>query len=188
MKNKLSIAFFILFGFLILSCSEEKSVELTTSDIFSELNQSAESGLFRGVEMGMKKNQVVALEQNRNHERKIKPLQFRDKDDELLYRYSIPGMDSAYYELSYVFDKLGLFEIHFDVFMERENQVQELFTFCKDAFDKRFGTSTQESMFTTWYHEGKNNSTIEVSIVDDTRYHGSPLFSIFFHEQTAGSY
>lgn len=182
-------SYVIIFGiFLLGACKGDQETKVTPEAIFQELTAHTDDNLFRGVKMGMKQDRVLAIETDRANDSKRKPLEQRKSEEELHFKFGIPELDSAYYEINYQFDYLGLFEIHFDIHLKDEEDVADLFDYIQSVFDKKYGDNTDDGMFTTWYYETKRNAMVEISMVDDSKYHGSPMLSLFFHEQTIGDY
>jgi hypothetical protein len=158
----LSVSLF-LFLFLFLSCSPKKAPTGKVEDYNIVLKTiiRTDSGLFRGVNLGMEPGNVKVKEENK-----------RPQDDEVNYlSYAFAFSDSLTGNYYYDFDE-GLDEIGVDIYREKAKDCDWLFTDLKNYYTRRYGQPKTENNMLLWYIPNQGKEGAEVSLQDESKDYG----------------
>lgn len=159
--------YFLLLSLLLVRCGGDPSGIGAHSTFLQHVVQS-DSGIFRGLEMGMGMDPVMAKEMQ----------QPAEVDDYYLYYEMIVETDTAdSYALAYTFDSTGLMNIQADIYPGTPEKAAALMEDLKSYFTKRYGEGANDKGFITWQGERKGRK-IALSIADETESALSPLLSL----------
>jgi hypothetical protein len=167
---RLSLVILIISCTVLYSCNESQA---ETNDV-ETIIKSVEGGDFRGNDLGDDIRKVMAREQ-----RNI----VYDMPDELTCRIPLNIKDSTFYEITYNFNDEGLYVIDLDVYPKSSSAVVELFDEFKDYYDKRYGKSTVDEGYTTWFTQSNRDTDVEITMIDETVEKNRPYLTITFYEE-----
>lgn len=167
---RLSLVIIALLSYALFSCNEAPA---ETNDV-ETIIKSVEGGDFRGNELGDDIQKVMAREQ-----RNI----VYDMPDELTCRIPLSIKDSTFYEITYNFNDEGLYVIDLDVFPKSSGAVTELFNEFKTYYDKRYGKSTVDEGYTTWFAQSNRDTDVEITMIDESVEKKRPYLTITFYEE-----
>jgi hypothetical protein len=156
--------------FLISSCEAEKPKERTIEDIL----ETVDEGDFRGNKLGDDIQKVMAREQDNI---------VYSMPDELTCRIPMDIRDSTFYEISYNFNDMGLYVIELDVFPKSLEVAQQLFGRFKTYYDNKYGKSTVDDGYTSWFISSTRGTDVEISMIDESAEKGMPYLTIMFYEE-----
>lgn len=167
---RLSLALVVVLLFGLHSCTENRAESGNVESIL----QSVEGGDFRGLELGDDIRKVMARE-----ERNI----VYDMPDELTCRIPLNIKDSTFYEITYNFSDDGLYVIDLDIFPKDHPAVLSLFDEFKEFYDARYGKSSVDEGYTTWFTHSTRGTDVEISMIDETQEKNRPYLTITFYEE-----
>ncbi len=156
MKVKLHYLFIILFG-ILFSCTPKKNQYFDTL-------LKAETGIFRGVEIGDNIEDVKLAE---NAEFLVDNM-----PDYLYFDYKLDMGNS--YTVSYDFSENKLYEIELAAYFDQIEDANQLFKDFSNYFNKTHGKGKiEDDGYTSWRTKNeKTNTNIEVAMVNDSQEYG----------------
>jgi len=150
---------------LVLSaCShpkKEPSGKVADTNVVLKRILRTDTGLFRGISLGMELSQVKQLENEQ------KP----DEEESNYLSYAFAFHDTLSGNYYYDFEE-GLDEIGVDIFREKAKECDWIFNELKEYYTRRYGQPTVENNMLLWYipHQGKEGA--EVSLQDESKDYG----------------
>ncbi len=170
---------FLLFSLTFIglfSCNTEKEQELTPVSIAGQI--MGDSGEFRGHKMG------DALDSIAGREREFL---FKRTRDELNYSIPFSQTDSAHFDIIYVFDQFGLFEIQVDIYASTLDETTELYNDFRKILMDRYGTPIEKPESAFWKAtSGEHN--IEITLRDESIDYDKPFLSLNILEPFSNNY
>lgn len=116
-----------------------------------------EQGTFRGFDLGVAMDTVLAKEQGPG----------MDADEGYLY-YEFKLNDSNSYNISYTFDEIGLSEIQSDVYIKDPKNTEKVMNSFKSYFDDHFGQSENHQGFLVWTVKSGNYGDVRINLSDES--------------------
>lgn len=167
---KCHTAFIWILGlFLLIGCAEDPPPPTPAELIL----KAEEGGHFRGNTIGDDIREVMARESANI---------VQNMPDEVTCRIPLDIKKSTFYEITYNFNEQGLYVIELDIFPKTEKDTGELFDSFKSFYDRRYGKSTVDDGYTTWFTKSTQGTDIEISMIDKTRDLEKPYLSVIFYE------
>lgn len=155
---------FVLNG--LVSCSSEKVQEETTPSLAAQIIGS--EGEFRGNKMGDALDSVAGRDRE---------FLFKRTRDELNYSIPFSQTDSAHFDVIYVFDQFGLFEIQVDIYASTDKETTELFSEFRELLVTRYGAPIEKPESAFWKAKtGEHN--IEITLRDESADYDKPFLSL----------
>lgn len=145
----------------------------------------SDTGLFRGVQLGMKPEDVLKLI-GKTHLTEQQP-------DYLFYEDSLPGKAGFTYEFS--FSTEGLYEMHVDIYGRDSSNAQSMTKRFENYYTKKFGEPDYFNDLLIWYvKNGKREAQLELSDQSDEYAYGKIAISVYdkafaqptFHDSLTG--
>lgn len=127
-----------------------------------------DTGHFRGVSLGMSIDSVVVVDREYLFKRQL---------DELNYSIPFSHTDSSFFDVSYVFDQKGLFEIQVDVFLLSEKETGQLFDGFKSLLSSRYGEPSEKPNYAYWSTRNSGKD-IEITLRDVSDEYDRPMISL----------
>jgi hypothetical protein len=121
----------------------------------------ADTGLFRGVSLGMTLPQVKALEKGK------KP----DEEEVDYLSYSFGFKDTIQGNYYFNFEE-GLDEIGVDIFREKQKECNWLFSRLKNYFSQKYGPARSENQLLIWHVKNQGKEGAEVTLIDESLDYG----------------
>jgi hypothetical protein len=167
----LFVSLFILVS-LFLSCSPKKAPTGKVEDYTVVLRTiiRTDSGLFRGVNLGMEPGKVKLQEQNKRPQ----------EDEENYLSYAFAFGDSLSGNYYYDFDK-GVEEIGVDIYREKAKECDWLFNDLKNYYTCRYGQPKTENNILLWYISKQGKEGAQVTLQDESKdyLYGKLTITIF---------
>lgn len=144
-----------------------------------------DTGLFRGVQLGMKTDEVLKLIGKTNLT--------EQQPDYLFYEDSLSGKAGFTYEFSFSTD--GLFEMHVDIYGRDSTNAQLMTKRFENYFTKKYGEPDYFNDLLIWYvKSGKGTAQLELSDQSDEYAYGKIAISVYdkafaqpmFHDSLTG--
>lgn len=168
----LPILLFTCFSLLLTSCEDEPTK--AESEVSSIL-QSVEGGDLRGSTIGDRREDVL-----RREEANI----VHNMPDELTCRIPTGMKDSTFYDITYNFNEQGLYVIELDVFPKDASSTKALFNDFQNYYNQRYGTSSSDDGYTTWFTQSNQGTDIEITMIDESKEMNKPYLSLTFYEHS----
>lgn len=140
----------------ISSCSTKESVLAKYGPELEGVMRS-DLGTFRGFDLGVKMDSVLAKESGNASE----------ADEGYLY-YEFKLADSNSYNISYNFDEKGLNEIQSDIYVKNPDNTDKVFNSFKTYFDDHFGKSETHQGFTVWTVKSEKYGDVRINLSDES--------------------
>ena len=86
--------------------------------------------------------------------------------------------------ITYNFNEQGLYDIELDIFPKSDVDTKALFGQFKGYYDKRYGTSSAEDGYTTWFAQSHQGTDVEITMIDESIEMNKPYLSISFYEHS----
>lgn len=151
---------------LLQSCNTEKAQEPSPVSVAEQI--MGKDGEFRGHKMG------DALDSIAGREREFL---FKRTRDELNYSIPFSQTDSAHFDVIYVFDQFGLFEIQVDIYASTLEETTELFKDFRKILVDRYGAPIEKPESAFWKAtSGEHN--IEITLRDESIDYDKPFLSL----------
>jgi hypothetical protein len=146
----------------ISSCTDPKK-ETETNKSIIETVMLSDKGIFRGLDLGMSKDSVLAHE-------KIEPVQ--NSTAQLNYEYTIDS--TATYAITYSFDEKGaLSEVQCAVYLIKDiSFIDKTYAELESYYNEFYGESLTDKGLTTWGVKSDQYGEIKINISQE-----SPLLS-----------
>ena len=176
MRHIIFISIFGLCGFLLFSCSDEGSKEQGNSgDTLSSLLESIDGGDVRGSSIGDGIEDVLQRE---------KKNVVYNMPDEITCRIPLSMKDSTFYDITYNFNDQGLYVIELDLFPASIEASQSLFEEFKSFYDLRYGASTADDGYTTWFAKSGHGTDVEITMIEESKEMNRPYLGVTFYEHS----
>ncbi|MEO0403839.1 MAG: hypothetical protein AAF193_03110 [Bacteroidota bacterium] len=104
--------------------------------------------------------------------------------DEITCRIPLNMKDSTYYDITYNFNEQGLYVIELDIFPKSEADTKALFGEFKKYYDQRYGKSSAEDGFTTWFAQSHQGTDVEITMIDESKEMNKPYLAVSFYEHS----
>jgi len=154
----------VLFG--LYSCDTEKEQSETPVSLAAQIMGS--EGEFRGHRMG------DALDSIAGREREFL---FRRTLDELNYSIPFSHTDSAHFDVIYVFDQFGLFEIQVDIYASSAKETKQLYKDFREILISRYGSPIEKPESAFWKAKTGDHN-IEITLRDESADYDKPFLSL----------
>ncbi len=161
---------------LLWACNGESTEEKPSEK--SELTQLLESidgGDVRGNSIGDGMDDVLQREKNNI---------IYNMPDEITCRIPLNMKDSTFYDITYNFNDQGLYVIELDVFPANESDAQKLFGEFRSFYDLRYGASTADDGYTTWFAKSEHGTDVEITMIEESREMQRPYLGVTFYEHS----
>ncbi|HVA98448.1 MAG TPA: hypothetical protein VNG53_06100 [Bacteroidia bacterium] len=150
------------------------SVFIAYGKYFSMFMKSNQ-GLFRGLDFGMSPENVVKSEQ-------IEP----DENDKDYLFYTIPfdtlAADSNnYFTISYSFDERGMNEIKAEVFLNTDQDAEQLINKITSYYNQKYQKATNEDETSIWTLHDPNYGKIKIALADESAEYGYGKITLSFY-------
>jgi hypothetical protein len=156
----------VMLCFFNTSCSTS-NVEEVKEPLLAEIIIGAD-GHFRGRSIGDALDAAVTTDRE---------FLFKRTRDELNYSIPFSPTDSAHYDVAYVFDQFGLFEIQVDVYSNTDKETKLLYTQFKSLLIDRYGSPIEKEGSAFWSRkEGEKH--LEITLRDESEDYGKPFLSL----------
>jgi len=166
MKFLPGVFLFVIALFGLYSCHTEK--EQVDAPVLLAAQIIGSEGEFRGHRMG------DALDSIAGREREFL---FRRTLDELNYSIPFSQTDSAHFDVIYVFDQFGLFEIQVDIYASSTKETKQLYKEFREILISRYGSPIEKSESAFWKAKtGEHN--IEITLRDESADYEKPFLSL----------
>ncbi|HEV7231366.1 MAG TPA: hypothetical protein VGO45_08570, partial [Bacteroidia bacterium] len=120
----------------------------------------SDTGLFRGVSLGMTLPQVKTLQKGKPEE---------EEEDYLSYSFGFKDtLQGNYY---YNFEE-GLDEIGIDIYREKQKECNWIFDRLKTYFTKKYGPFRSENRLLIWHVNNQGKEGAEVTLADESLDYG----------------
>lgn len=160
---------FLLFALTLIGlygCNTEKKQEELPVSVAAQI--IGNGGEFRGHKMG------DALDSIAGREREFL---FKRTRDELNYSIPFSQTDSAHFDVIYVFDQFGLFEVQVDIYASTFEETTELFKDFREILVGRYGAPIEKPKSAFWKAtSGEHN--IEITLRDESVDYDKPFLSL----------
>lgn len=174
----LSVRFlcFVAVAILLGSCgdqhTEEKQAEKSE---LSQLLESMDGGDVRGNSIGDGMDDVLQREKNNI---------VYNMPDEITCRIPLSMKDSTFYDITYNFNDQGLYVIELDLFPASESDAQKLFGEFRSFYDLRYGASTADDGYTTWFAKSEHGTDVEITMIEESKEMQRPYLGVTFYEHS----
>jgi hypothetical protein len=169
-KNKFPVLMATLMWLFICACNNGST---SSSSGTEEILKSIDGGDFRGVNMGDKPQDVMDQE---GHSAVY------SMPDELVYRLPLSKEDSTWYEISYNFNDVGLYDISMEVFAQQEPMINRIHNECVQHYAEKYGAPTLANGNEQWRAMTEKGSFISITITDSILRLSKPCMTINFSE------
>lgn len=153
----------------------------TSSNVFIpygkyfQLLMKNNQGVFRGLHFGMSPESVEKAEQ-------ITP----DENDKDYLFYTIPfdtlAADSNnYFTISYSFDERGMNEIKAEVFLNAEQDAQQLINKIETFYNQKYQKPSNENDIIIWTIRDPNYGKIKIALADESSEYGYGKITLSFY-------
>jgi hypothetical protein len=176
MKFSGSILLIICFCIAIAGCKTEKK-QVESTPLLAEQIMGT-SGHFRGHSIGDVLDTVVLSERE---------FLFKRTRDELNYSIPFSPTDSAHFDIAYVFDQFGLFEIQVDIYPATNQETTQFYADFKKIFESRYGQSIEKTGSAFWDVKEAERQ-IEITLRDESIDYEKPFLSINILEPQSNHY
>ena len=172
---KLNLFLILLFSCVValLTACEDKPAEVE-SDL-STILQSVEGGDVRGSTIGDRREDVLKRE---------KANIVHNMPDEVTCRIPTGMKDSTFYDITYNFNEQGLYVIELDVFPTDLRSTNALFNDFQNYYNQRYGASSSDDGYTTWFTKSNQGTDIEITMIDESKEMNKPYLSLTFYEHS----
>jgi hypothetical protein len=158
---------------LLFACSCGKSPLGQYGESFEQVMRS-DSGLFRGINFGMSKEAIKALEPTG-----LKEEDSNDGVDYLFYELALDSTTS--YTVAYYCPNNRLNNIEADIYLLNEPQAAELFTSFKNYFEKKYGKAETDGDFFLWTAETKLGKA-RIALADESPTYKRGKLTLVIHD------
>jgi hypothetical protein len=165
---------FVLIG--LASCSSEKEQEEATPSLAAQI--LGNEGEFCGHKMGDSMDSVAGRDRE---------FLFKRTRDELNYSIPFSQTDSAYFDIIYVFDQFGLFEIQVDIYASTDEETTELFSEFRELLVARYGSPIEKPESAFWKTKTGDHN-IEITLRDESIDYDKPFLSLNILEPYSNNY
>jgi hypothetical protein len=168
MAHRISL---LLFCFLVyglsIGCEADEKTEPRKTITLAE-RVAEHNGHFRGMSIGMPMDSVLTRDND---------YLFRKTPRELNYSIPFSPVDSTYFDVAYVFEHKKLYEIHVDVFLADQRDIDSLFVDFTQLLTRRYGQGSEKTNYAFWIQE-ENGSEIEITLRNVSAEFKRPLLSL----------
>lgn len=174
----LSVRFlcFVAVTILLASCGEQNAEEKQPEKSeLSQLLESIDGGDVRGNSIGDGMDDVLQREKNNI---------VYNMPDEITCRIPLSMKDSTFYDITYNFNDQGLYVIELDLFPANENDAQKLFGEFRSFYDLRYGASTADDGYTTWFAKSEHGTDVEITMIEESKEMQRPYLGVTFYEHS----
>jgi hypothetical protein len=158
------------------SCKSDKEQEETTPSLAAQI--LGNEGEFRGNKMGDTMDSVA---------RHDSEFLFKRTRDELNYSIPFSQTDSAHFDVIYVFDRFGLFEIQVDIYTSNNKENKELFKEFREFLVNRYGAPIEKPESAFWKAKTGDHN-IEITLRDESADYDKPFLSLNILEPYSHNY
>jgi hypothetical protein len=155
---------FVLIG--LASCSSEKEHEETTPSLAAQI--LGNEGEFRGHKMGDAMDSVASRDRE---------FLFKRTRDELNYSIPFSQTDSTHFDVIYVFDQFGLFEIQVDIYASNDKEIKDLFKEFRELLVAKYGAPIEKPESAFWKAKTGDHN-IEITLRDESADYNKPFLSL----------
>ncbi len=155
---------------LLFSCHGELP-EVSKHGQIVEMIVQNDSGLFRGIELGVTKQELKAKERAKLAE---------GQDDYLLYEVTLDS--NNYSIIIYSFDAIGLKEINVSIYVTDEDELDDTENNFKNYFTNKYGVSTTSKGFTTWKVQSTNTMNAALNMGQEIDPDGTKKLILTFYD------
>jgi hypothetical protein len=176
MKFSSSILLMFILFIHLAGCKTEKKQADSTPLLAEQI--MGNSGHFRGHSIGDILDSVVLSERE---------FLFKRTRDELNYSIPFSPTDSAHFDVAYVFDQFGLFEIQVDIYPTTDKETARFFNDFKTIFQAKYGQAIEKAGSAFWnVKDGERK--IEITLRDESIDYEKPFLSINILEPQSHKY
>lgn len=158
---------------MLFACSCGKSPLAQYGESFEKVMRS-DTGLFRGLTLGVSKEQIA----------KSEPIGLKEEDsnDGIDYLFYELGIDSTTsYTIAYYCPDNRLNNIEADIYLLNEPQAAELFTSFKTYFEKKYGKPETEGDFLLWIAE-TGSGKARIALADESPTYKRGKLTLVIHD------
>ncbi|MCC6691404.1 MAG: hypothetical protein IT235_07715 [Bacteroidia bacterium] len=160
--------------YFLASCSCEKSPLAEYGESFEQLMRT-DSGLFRGMDLGLTKEQIKTIEPN--------GLKEEDNNDGVNYLFYELNLDSVTtYTLAYYLPNNRLNSIEADIYLLNEPEAADLFAVFKKYFEKKYGQALVDGDFYFWTAIGRMGKT-RIALADESPTYKRGKLTLVIHDE-----
>ncbi len=157
LRHRQKLVLVLLFVVLVVfSCKQPKSELAEYGPVFESVMLS-DMGAFRGFSLGDSLGTIRAKETGQ-------PVEMAN--DYLYYEYKLNTAGS--FNIAYNFDERGLSEVHSDVFINNQDEAEDVFNKFKTYFDQHYGSSQTEMGFTVWSVKSEKYDDVKINLSDES--------------------
>lgn len=169
----------MLYAFLLVllsSCSSDQApASENQEDAITRLLESIDGGDVRGSSIG------DGIETVRKREKKNIVY---NMPDEITCRIPLSMKDSTFYDITYNFNNQGLYVIELDLFPAKLEDAQWLFQEFKHFYDLRYGSSSADDGYTTWFAKSSHGTDVEITMIEESKEMNRPYLGVTFYEHS----
>ena len=167
---------FAFSGLLLFSCADEQTDPADNQkEAISGLLESIDGGDVRGSSIGDGMEDVLQRE---------KKNVVYNMPDEITCRIPLSMKDSTFYDITYNFNDQGLYVIELDLFPASIEASQSLFNEFKSFYDLRYGASTADDGYTTWFAKSGHGTDVEITMIEESKEMNRPYLGVTFYEHS----
>ena len=172
MGNSRFLFWVLLCTIIYVSCS---TLEENNEPQINSILNSLDGADVRGSSIGDKIEDVLEREQDNI---------VHNMPDEITCKIPISIKDSTYYDIIYNFNDNGLHVIELDVFPSHDSAASSLFNDLHAFYNKRYGSSTADDGYSSWFTKSQQGKDIEVTMINESKEMNKPYLSITFYENS----
>ena len=170
------ILIFAFSGLLLCSCEDEQTDPAENQkDAVTSLLESIDGGDVRGSSIGDGIEDVLQRE---------KKNVVYNMPDEITCRIPLSMKDSTFYDITYNFNDQGLYVIELDLFPASIEDSKSLFKEFKSFYDQRYGASTADDGYTTWFAKSGHGTDVEITMIEESKEMNRPYLGVTFYEHS----
>lgn len=133
----------------------------------------SQTGDFRGVQLGDDRDAVRKKESN---------AAVYSMPDELVYKLPLQQGADYSYEISYMFDDDGLYDIEMLIMARNDSIMDVLRNEVSELYQTRYGSPKREEMNQTWKALSGSGRYVRLVLQDSLNHNGLPALKVRFHE------
>jgi hypothetical protein len=159
---------FVCCAIVLCACSDHGSDTAS-----SKILRTEQGGDFRGVHIGDQPELVKSKENARS---------VYSMPDELVYRMNPTGEDSTWYEISYNFNKDGLYNINLEVFPTNEDVKKSIHDEFMSYYISKYGECKYFEGYCQWRALSENGHVVSITIFTGPSTRNQHYLKVNFNE------